>query len=266
MIFAFLKGLKSADARSSGSRLAAKSRRPTLEAMESRHMLSGTPLMLIDNPSVTEGTGDSSVMTFTVSLMTPPTKAVSVNYRTVNLAARASSDFVATSGQLNFEPGQMSRTVSVSVAGDATTEPNESFYLALSGAKNAYVIKSLGVGTIVDDDATVAPEMSISDVSMHRGLSGYRYMYFTVSLNTSNFSTPISVTASTQAITARAGADFDMKSETLTFNPGETTKQFAVRIYGTSTVTSDKIFYVNLTNSNVSLRRPTGGGIIRYGA
>ncbi len=91
-------------------------------------------------------------------------------------------------------------------------------------------------------------------------------MVFTVSLNTTNFSSPITVKASTQAITAVAGTDFESTSRTLTFMPGEQTKQFAVKVFGTSQVTSDKVYFVNLTDSSVDLFRPTGGGVIRYGA
>jgi hypothetical protein len=248
------------------ARRASRASRPRLEPMEDRRLLSTTPLMLIDNPSVVEGTGGTSELTFNVTLTSASTRSVSVNFRTIDRTARAGSDYEAAVGSLTFAPGETSKSVTVDVVGDSATEANESLYVRLSGATNAFIYKSIGIGTIVDDDAVVAPELSINDVSMKRGLDGHRYMVFTVSLNTTNFDQPITVTASTRAITAAPGVDFDMTTRELAFSPGESTKEFAVRIYGTPTVTPDRIFYVNLTDSSVALRRPTGAGIIRYGA
>lgn len=265
MFSAVLNGLKSRRC-SSGPRNAAKSRRPLLEPMEDRRLLSTVPLMMIDSPKVVEGTGGTTPMTFTVGLSSASTREITVNYRTIDLGAKAGSDYVAASGQLTFAPGQTSKTITIDVVADAVPESNESFYVALSGATNATLINTLGVGTILDDDAAVAPELSVNDVSMKRGLNGWKYMVFTVSLNTSNFKAPIAVTASTQALTAKAGVDFEMARQTLTFQPGEMSKTFAVKIFGTSTLTSDKIFVVNLTDTAAILRRPTGGGVIRYGA
>jgi hypothetical protein len=234
--------------------------------MEDRRLLSTTPLMLINNASVVEGTGGTSELTFNVSLTSASNRSITVNFRTIDRTAMAGADYVAASGALTFAPGETSKSVTVDVVGDSATEANESLYVRLSGATNARIFKSTGVGTVVDDDAVVAPELSVNDVSMRRGLDGHRYMVFSVSVNTTNFNQPITVTARTQAITAAPGVDFDMTTQTLTFAPGESTRQFSVKIYGTSVVCSDKIFYVNLTDSSVALQRSTGAGVIRYGA
>lgn len=267
MRLAFLDRLMNRRRRPMGTRHAANSRRPMLESMEDRRLLSTVPYMLIDNSSVVEGSdGGVTPMEFTVSLTSSSNKTVKVNYQTIGMTATAGSDFIPTSGQLTFSPGQTSRTITVGVVADTIPEPNESFYVALSGASNAMIVKPLGVGTIGDDDAAIAPEISINDVAIRRGLSGHRFMVFTVSLNTTNFSSPITVRASTTALTARAGIDFEPMTQTLTFLPGERTKEVAVKIFGTSTVTSDRAFYVGLSNANARLFRPNGGGVIRYGA
>jgi uncharacterized repeat protein (TIGR01451 family) len=67
--------------------------------------------------------------------------------------ATAGSDYLATSGTLTFAPGITTRTVSVSVLGDTTLEPDEQFSVVLSGAVNAGAItRSTGVGTLDDDE------------------------------------------------------------------------------------------------------------------
>jgi hypothetical protein len=49
-------------------------------------------------------------------------------------------------------PGETSKPVSVTVSGDATIEPNETFLVRLSAPVNAAIEKDTGIGTIVNDD------------------------------------------------------------------------------------------------------------------
>jgi len=46
---------------------------------------------------------------------------------------------VAASGTLTFPPGSTTQTLSVTVNGDAVIEPNETFFVNLSGATNAFI-------------------------------------------------------------------------------------------------------------------------------
>lgn len=263
MLASLFNGLKAR--RPSAPRPSSRSFRPTSESMEDRRLLSANPLMIISNETVVEGTGGVTPMNFTVSISSSSSKAISVNYQTINQSAQAGSDYIATSGRLTFNPGETEKTLTVNVIGDDKVEPTEAFYIALSNASNARVIKPLGVGVILDDDAAVEAELSINNVSMTRGLSGHKFMTFTISLNTT-VDTPVSVTASTRNVTAKAGVDYTTKAETLTFAPGQTTKEFKVKIHSTSKPTSDKLVYIDLKNSSVALKVKTGVGILRYGA
>jgi hypothetical protein len=236
---------------------------PLVEEVESRALL--TALVMIDNPSVVEGTGGTNAMHFNVRLSGASSTPVTVAYHTVDRTALAGSDYTPVSGVLSFAPGQTSATVSVPIVTDSNPEPLESFALQLSNATNAFIYQSQGIGSIVDDDTAVAPKLSINDVSIVRGLNGSKTMLFTVSLNGAQ-TDAISVTAKTLNGTAVAGKDYLAKSEVLTFNPGELVKTFAVTVYGTSTVTSDKIFGVTLSGTSATLARATGAGTLRYGA
>ncbi|HEV3080473.1 MAG TPA: hypothetical protein VGY66_11865 [Gemmataceae bacterium] len=54
---------------------------------------------------------------------------------------------------MTFKPGQTSQSITVSVTGDRKQDPDETFYVNLSGASsNALIVDSQGVGTIINDD------------------------------------------------------------------------------------------------------------------
>jgi len=115
----------------------------------------GGPTLTINDLTITEGAGGTSVANFTLSLSAASANTVTVNYATADNTAVAGSDYAATSGTVTFTPGQQSRTVSVSINGDTTFEPNETFFVNLTSPTNATISDSQGVGTIVDDDAPV---------------------------------------------------------------------------------------------------------------
>src|SRR5262249_21209748 len=108
--------------------------------------------------------------TFTVSLSNPSVQTVTVNYATAGFTATAGSDFTSVSGTLTFNPGQTTKTVTVSVLGDTTWERDETFRLNLSNNVGAAMGDSQGIGTILNDDVdptrseiTVAASGSASD-------------------------------------------------------------------------------------------------------
>lgn len=211
-------------------------------------------------------------MDFTVSLTSPSTVPVTIHYNTVDRTATAGSDYIATSGILTIPAGKTTATIPVTIISDSTIEQNETFSMFLSSPTNATILTPQSIGTIVDDDAPVAVVMSINDVAMYRGLDGSKTMLFTVGL-TAPATSNISVTVSTSDLTfgpanllAHAGVDYQAKSQVLTFAPGETSKTFAVTIYGTSALSPDKLFYVNLVGATVATTHPIGAGILKYGA
>lgn len=109
---------------------------------------------MISDSSAKEGKpGTTTSFVFVVSLSGQPLWPVTVQYATANGSATAGSDYLATSGTLNFPVGVNTRTVTVTVIGDKTRESTESFYLNLSNpSPNAYLGDAQGLGTIVNDD------------------------------------------------------------------------------------------------------------------
>ena len=56
---------------------------------------------------------------------------------------------------IDVRAGQLAKTVLVSVLGDTVVESNKTFFLNLSNPTNAILADAQGMGTIIDDDATL---------------------------------------------------------------------------------------------------------------
>ena len=116
-------------------------------------------------------------------------------------------------------------------------------------------------------DAVVADnevrQLSINDVTVVEGNSGTRTATFTVKLSSASVET-ITVNVATSNGTALAGADYTaLATTTLTFAPGETSKQVTVEIIGDVTDEYDQTFFVNLSNAvNAAIADNRGVGTI----
>jgi hypothetical protein len=113
------------------------------------------PTITISDVTQPEGNILTTPFTFTVTLSSPTSRTISVNYATADGTANSTvviGDYAATSGTLVFQGGQVSKTVTVNVNGDVMVEPNETFFVNLSNSTNAPIVDSQGLGTIVNDD------------------------------------------------------------------------------------------------------------------
>lgn len=129
------------------------------------------PSLSIGDVSVTEGNSGVTTATFPVSLSAASGQTVTVNYATADGSANAGSDYVASSGPLTFLPGITTQNVTVTINGDTTVEPDETFTVNLSGASNATIARATATGTILNDDAVV----TISPTSLPAATAGTSY-------------------------------------------------------------------------------------------
>jgi hypothetical protein len=107
----------------------------------------------INNVSVTEPDGGSVGMVFTVKLSVASSRWVTVKYQTANNTAIAPGDYTARAlTTLTFSPGQVTKTVNVSVKGELIVEPNETLFVNLSSPVNAAIADAQGLGSITNDD------------------------------------------------------------------------------------------------------------------
>jgi len=111
--------------------------------------------VLISDVTKAEGRkGRTTLFTFTVTLSAGYDQPVTVSFKTVNgTATTGNSDYVAKSGTLTFNPGETTKTITVTVKGDSKREGNELFYLDLfANSSNSQLKKSRGIGTVLNDD------------------------------------------------------------------------------------------------------------------
>ncbi|HEX5705470.1 MAG TPA: PQQ-dependent sugar dehydrogenase [Pyrinomonadaceae bacterium] len=212
-----------------------------------RVQYSGGSTLAINNLTITEGNSGTSVATFNVLLSPASAQTVTVNYTTANNTASASTDYVATGGTLTFPSGQQSQPISVTINGDTTFEPNETFNVNLSSPVNATIDDNQGVGTITDDDGP--PVISINDVSVTEGASGTTTATFTVSLSHTSGQT-VTANYATAGNTATSGTDFVAASGTASIASGQLSTTINVTVNSDITFEPAETFFVNLTNPN----------------
>jgi hypothetical protein len=118
-----------------------------------------TPTISINNVSKNEGNAGTSNWSFTVTLSAASGRDVSVQWTTAEGTAISSGnpgnrDFAAESGTLTWAAGDgASKTINVSVNGDTTVEPNETFTVVLTNPVAATLSGTgIGTGTITNDD------------------------------------------------------------------------------------------------------------------
>jgi len=137
------------------------------------YTLTINPVLNVTNdPIVTEGNAGTTLATFTVTLTPASSQTVTVHYSTQdNTATTADNDYVGIPDTLlQFDPGDTSKNISVTVNGDTNIEPNEFFFLNINTPSNANISDSSGVCTITNDDAnytvtTTGNAIVVNDVS-----------------------------------------------------------------------------------------------------
>ncbi len=183
----------------------------------------------IDSPSVDEGdSGDSNSLVFTVTLSGSVSTTQTVEYAEGSGTATSGTDYTAvTGGTLTFAANETSKTITVSVTGDATDEANETVVIELSNASTT-ISTATGTGTITDDD----PKFSINSPSVVEGDSGdSNSLVFTVTLSAAS-SSSLTVNYARTGGTATSGTDYTaISSGMLTFT-GTTTQTITVPVTG----------------------------------
>ncbi|HCO21920.1 MAG TPA: hypothetical protein DIT97_02165, partial [Gimesia maris] len=187
---------------------------------------------------------------------------VTVDYETSNGTATAGVDYAFTTGKVTFAPGETTQIIEVIVNGDTTVEDHETFFVNLFNSVGALIGDAQSVGTILNDEASI----TISDVTALEGPVGTTTSFnFEVSLTT-----PVAGVVTVDLQTADGSAtlaDSDyvqLLPQTITFNPGETTKTVTVTVNGDSGIEGDETFTVELSNasSNATIADSSGLGTI----
>ncbi|QDV51351.1 Calx-beta domain protein [Gimesia fumaroli] len=207
--------------------------------------------------SVSDVTVDetASTATFTVSLATKATDAVTFDVSTLDGTATAGSDYTAISSQpYAITAGQTSIDITVSLTNDTLFEGDETFSLVLSNIlvggvvdDRLTILNNTGVATIEDDEAA---SITIADLSVNEA-AGTATVTVTVDQAVGY---AFSVDWATQGQTATGQSDYTTSSGTLNFTgmSANETQQITVPITDDDLVEWDEIFLVNLSNVSVS--------------
>jgi len=207
-----------------------------------------------------EGDAGSTPFTFTIARSGGSTGPSSVDWAVTSSAgfdAADASDFsggVLPGGTVTFAAGELSKSVTVYVAGDTSVEAIERFSVGISNASDGGIIDQPNAqGLILNDDAG-RYSISPAGVTVLEGDAGSTPAVFTVTR--SGFSSGASTVD--WAVTADGsnpadGADFSggaLPGGTVTFAPGETTRTITVSIRADTLVESDESFKVQLSNAS----------------
>nr|MDQ3374300.1 nuclease [Acidobacteriota bacterium] len=131
----------------------------------------------INDVTKAEGNSGTTIFTFTVTLSVPaPAGGVTFNITTQDgTATAAGGDYVAKSLTAQTIPqGATTFTFDVTVNGDTTTEPNETFFVNITNVTGTGVTVNdgQGTGTITNDDIVATPINQIQGTGTTSPLAG----------------------------------------------------------------------------------------------
>ncbi len=118
----------------------------------------------------TEGNSASGTATITVNRNNGSSGAVSVAYASANGTATAGTDYTATSGTLQWADGDVAaKTFTVTVAGDAAVEADETVLLNLSAPAGGAILGLASASLVITND-DVPPTTAVPVISSATGL------------------------------------------------------------------------------------------------
>lgn len=202
--------------------------------------------------------------------------SVTVEYAITGNTATTGSDLEASTATLSFAAKETSKTFSVRILDDTTSEGTETATVTLRNPTNSAIIASPGTATISITDnessSSVSSGAATSSVSSNPNgtlsLAAATYGVLenvgtlTVNVNRTGGSTgAVDVTYGTTNGTGTAGTDYSASNGTLSFAPGEISKSFTVTVNDDSNVDGAKTFTLTLLNPTGSANLGTASAL-----
>ncbi len=188
---------------------------------------------------------------FNVVLSAVRSASTSVNYSTVDATATAGADYVAKTGSVSIPAGKTSATISITVDGDNAVEGPESFGLAINSVAGAASGTTQATATILDDDTSVTPSVSVGDATLVEGNSGTQLAVFPVTL-TAPLAATTPVQYSTQNLSATSGSDYTAKSGTVSIPAGAVSAKISIVVKGDNVAEGTETFKLKVTGTGAS--------------
>jgi len=174
----------------------------------------------------------------------------SVDYTTSAGTALVGSDFSTSSGTLTYADGEATKTISILIDGDSVPENSETFTITLSNASASVGSILIGTGT----HTVTITDADTNDVGFSQETStvAESSTTHTVTVNRTHDVGTLTVNYATVDITATAGEDYTAANSSLTFSPGETSKNISITISGDSKNENDETFRIDLSSASTT--------------
>ncbi len=216
---------------------------------------------------------NGGAVTITVSRAGGSRNLAEVTYVMTAGTATAGSDYTQTTGTLSFEDGVTSKTFSLQVLDDSTSEGNETVTVSLQNPTATAILTTptSAVVTITDNESgggtsngsSAASTAQASQASSNpAGTLGFGATTYAVPENGGSVTVTVNRTGGTNGVvainyatsngTGTSGADYSTTNGTLTFNAGDTAKTFSVPVIDDASIDGSRTF-------NLTLSTPTGG-------
>ncbi|HVG34311.1 MAG TPA: Calx-beta domain-containing protein [Pyrinomonadaceae bacterium] len=214
----------------------------------------------INDVQVSEGASGTTNAVFTVTLAEASNLTAHVDFSTADSTAKAGTDYQASSGTLTFAPGELTKTITVTVNGNTINEPNKTFFVNLTNPQHATLSDAQGTGTIINDDAA-SLQLSSNGYSVDEG-AGHATITVTRTGDISGAASVQFATSDLAGLTncninignASPRCDFTAVAGTLNFIAGQASATFDIPIINDVYVEGPETLPITLSNS-------TGGNL-----
>jgi len=219
-------------------------------------------------PSLTEGNSGSTAFSFTVSRVGASTTTATIDWAVIGSGGNQANanDFVGgalPSGSVVFGVGEMSKTITVEVAGDTLTELDEQFAVQLSNPGTGVTIApnaGTAVATILSDDLGVT--LIGLDIDRQEGAAGTQTAFTYQLLRAGNTDSAITVN---YQVTGDVDADDFISPLTgsITLAAGVSSQSFTLYARGDDVVEADEAFQVTISGSGINIDSTPVQGMLR---
>jgi len=204
------------------------------------------PQVSVADTVVEESAGQASV---DVRLSEAASDPITVSLATARDSAVNGEDFYGTSDSVVFAPGETSKSLRIDILDDAQAEAIENFSVRIYAVDGAISGRSLAQVSIIDDDATGEPSLSVSAA---RVSEDEKTVDVLVTLQPPA-TVPVQVSLASQPGQAIPAQDYYGIYEQLEFAPGQRSKRVSVEILDDTEAESSETFSVRLFNADVDI-------------
>jgi hypothetical protein len=234
------------------------------------HDSDSRPSLIPGNLIVSDAGPGTTTAQFVVRLSNGSVETISVSYATADGTAKADSDYVATSGTLTFQPGEVEKSFPLQIKSDAFEEGHEQFSINFSNPVNVELFGRSGFVNITADERQLiqfaAPRFTVSEGEVRATItvtrSGPITAPATVDYRTGDNTADVPCDPTIKRPdgtlypqgAAFARCDYATTADTLRFAPGDRQKTFTIPLVDDSHVEP-------LESVGLILSAPTGASL-----